>query len=185
MNFDHEAHENDANIHRGAAVFVIFVTAVLVTFCAESLVRSIEDVIETSFIGETFIGLIVLPIVGNAAEHITSIQVAMRNKMDVAIGVTIGSSIQIATLITPLVVLLGWALRKEMTLFFTLFETACLFVSAFTVNFLVLNGRSNYMEGILLCAVYVIMCVVAFFYPDNAEAGEVGFVETGESGVFG
>ncbi|KAK8003538.1 hypothetical protein PG989_003257 [Apiospora arundinis] len=142
--------------------------------CAEFMVDSINAVVETSTIGETFIGLIILPIVGNAAEHVTALTVAMKNKMDLAIGVAVGSSIQIAIFITPLVVILGWIMNREMTLYFTLFETVCLFVSAFIVNFLVLDGRSNYLEGALLCAVYIIIAVVAFFYPEGNDAGVWG-----------
>lgn len=98
----------------------------------------------------------------------------MKNKMDLCIGVAVGSSIQIAIFVTPLVVMLGWCMDKDMTLYFTLFETVCLFVSAFIVNFLVLDGRSNYLEGALLCAVYVIISVMAFFYPDEDEASQWG-----------
>jgi len=98
----------------------------------------------------------------------------MKNKMDLAIGVAVGSSIQIALFITPLVVIIGWGLDKEMSLYFTLFETVCLFVSAFIVNFLVLDGRSNYLEGALLLATYVIIAVVAFFYPKDAETSTWG-----------
>lgn len=157
-----------------ASIVLLLVSTGLVAFCAELLVSSIEDVTSSSSVGEIFIGLIILPIVGNAAEHVTAITVAMKNKMDLAIGVAVGSSIQIAIFVTPLVVILGWIMDKEMTLYFTLFETVCLFVSAFMVNFLVLDGRSNYLEGALLCAVYLIIAVVAFFYPDADEASQWG-----------
>lgn len=86
----------------------------------------------------------------------------------------VGSSIQIALFTTPLVVILGWIMGRDMTLYFTLFETVCLFVSAFIVNFLVLDGRSNYLEGALLCATYVIISLVAFYYPDSGEASDWG-----------
>lgn len=140
----------------------------LVAACANFMVDSIQGLVESTSIGEVFIGLIILPIVGNAAEHVTAITVAMKNKMDLAIGVAVGSSIQIALFITPLVVILGWIMERKMSLYFTLFETVCLFVSAFIVNFLVLDGRSNYLEGALLCATYTIIGLVAFYYP-NAE----------------
>lgn len=160
------------DLSRVSAVMLLLISTGLVAVCAEFMVDSINGLVETSSISEVFIGLIVLPIVGNAAEHVTAITVAMKNKMDLAIGVAVGSSIQIALFITPLVVILGWAMGKEMTLFFTLFETVCLFVSAFIANFLVLDGRSNYLEGSLLCATYVIISLVAFFYP-NAEDASV------------
>ncbi|PTB37495.1 hypothetical protein M441DRAFT_71941 [Trichoderma asperellum CBS 433.97] len=166
--------EEEEHLTQAAAVILLLVTTGLVAACAEFLIGSIEDVVATSSVGEVFIGLIVLPIVGNAAEHVTSVTVAMKNKMDLAIGVAIGSSIQIAIFVTPLVVILGWIMDKPMTLYFTLFETVCLFVSTFMVNFLVLDGRSNYLEGALLCAVYCIIGVVAYFYPSGADASAWG-----------
>jgi Ca2+:H+ antiporter len=125
-------------------------------------------------LSEAFIGLILLPLVGNAAEHATAVSVALHNKLDLAIGVAVGSSIQMALFVTPLVVLLGWGLGRDMSLYFTIFETVCVFASAFIVNFLVLDGRSNYLEGALLCAGYVIVAVAAFFYPDARAANELG-----------
>ncbi|SPO02401.1 related to manganese resistance protein [Cephalotrichum gorgonifer] len=157
-----------------SAVILLLVSTGLVALCAEFVVDSINEVVEQGSVKEAFIGLIILPVVGNAAEHVTAITVAMKNKMDLAIGVAVGSSIQIALFVTPLVVMIGWAMDKEMTLYFTLFETVCLFVSAFIVNFLVLDGRSNYLEGALLMCSYVIIGVIAFYYPNVDETNELG-----------
>lgn len=154
---------------RTASVLLLLASTALVAICAEFLVDSINYLVESSPLSEAFIGLIILPIVGNAAEHVTAVTVAAKNKMDLAIGVAIGSSIQIALFITPVVVILGWILNKEMSLFFTLFETVTLFVSTFVVNFLVLDGRSNYLEGVLLTASYIIIAVGAFFFPDGED----------------
>ncbi|KAI0539794.1 Sodium/calcium exchanger protein-domain-containing protein [Xylaria digitata] len=165
-----EAHDDD--LSRPAAIVMLLITTALVAVCAEFLVDSIQDVVASSSIKEIFIGLIILPIVGNAAEHVTAVTVAMKNKMDLAIGVAIGSSIQIALFITPLVVIIGWIINQPMTLYFTLFETVSLFVSTFIINFLILDGRSNYLEGALLVATYVIIGIIAFFYPEGAEANE-------------
>ncbi|KAI1334227.1 Sodium/calcium exchanger protein-domain-containing protein [Xylariaceae sp. FL0016] len=165
-----EAHEDD--LTRVAAVVMLLISTALVAVCAEFMVDAIDDVVSESGIGEIFIGLIILPIVGNAAEHVTAVAVAMKNKMDLAIGVAIGSSIQIALFLTPLVVILGWILDRDMTLYFTLFETVCLFVSAFIINFLILDGRSNYLEGALLFSTYIIIAIIAFFYPEGDEASE-------------
>ncbi|KAI1435536.1 Sodium/calcium exchanger protein-domain-containing protein [Xylaria sp. CBS 124048] len=166
-----EAHEDD--LSRLAAVILLLVTTALVAVCAEFLVDSIQDVVASSSVKEIFIGLIILPIVGNAAEHVTAITVAMKNKMDLAIGVAVGSSIQIALFVTPLVVIIGWIINQPMTLYFTLFETVSLFVSAFIINFLILDGRSNYLEGALLVATYVIIGTIAFFYPEGSEANDL------------
>jgi Ca2+:H+ antiporter len=130
--------------------------------------------VETSGVSQAFIGLIIIPIVGNAAEHVTAVVVAMKNKMDLAIGIAVGSSIQIALFITPLIVILGWIMNKEMTLYFNIFETVALFVTVLVVNFLVLDGRSNYLEGSLLVAAYMIIAVVSYYYPDGCEASAIG-----------
>lgn len=165
----------EENISRTTAMLLLLISTGLVAVCAEFMVGSINAVVSSnSGLSEAFIGLIILPIVGNAAEHVTAVTVASKNKMDLAIGVAVGSSIQIALFVTPFVVLLGWCMNKEMSLYFTLFETVSLFVSAFIVNFLVLDGRSNYLEGALLCAAYVIIAVAAFFYPDVSEQSNLG-----------
>ena len=162
---------------RTSAVVMLLISTALVAVCAEFLVDSINYLIGHSTVSEAFIGLIVLPIVGNAAEHVTAVTVASKNKMDLAIGVAVGSSIQIALFVTPVIVLLGWILKKDMSLYFTLFETVSLFVTAFVVNFLVLDGRSNYLEGALLIAAYVIIALAAFFYPDSDQQSMIGGAE--------
>ncbi|BCS11515.1 hypothetical protein ALUC_40855A [Aspergillus luchuensis] len=164
----------EPEMSRTAAVVMLLVSTGLVAVCAEFLVDAIPTMIESSSVSEAFIGLIILPIVGNAAEHVTAVSVATKNKMDLAIGVSVGSSIQIAIFVTPLVVILGWCMDKDMSLYFTLFETICLFVTAFVVNFLVLDGRSNYLEGSLLIAAYVIIGVAAFYYPGSGQSSDLG-----------
>jgi Ca2+:H+ antiporter len=94
------------------------VTTLLVAVCAEYLVGSIDDLVETAGISKNFIGLILIPIVGNAAEHVTAVVVAIRNKMDLAMGVAIGSSIQIALGVTPFLVIVGWVIGRDMSLHF-------------------------------------------------------------------
>lgn len=162
------------HISRTSAIILLIVSTGLVAVCAEFLVDNISYLIENTSVSEAFIGLIVLPIIGNAAEHVTAVVVAGKNKMDLAIGVAVGSSIQIALFVTPVIVLLGWILAKDMGLYFSLFETVSLFVSAFIVNFLVLDGRSNYLEGALLIAAYVIIALGAFFYPESSQQSMIG-----------
>lgn len=172
---DKPQNNHATHISRTTAIILLLLSTALVALCAEFMVSSIDHLVATDpGLSEAFIGLILLPLVGNAAEHVTAVSVALKNKMDLAIGVAVGSSIQIALFVTPLVVILGWAMGKDMGLFFTLFETVCVFVSAFIVNFLVLDGRSNYLEGALLCAGYVIVAVAAFFYPDVEAANTLG-----------
>ena len=175
-----ESAEEKKYISRTSATVLLLVSTGLVAICAEFLVSSINYLVDNTSVSEAFIGLIILPIVGNAAEHVTAVTVASKNKMDLAIGVAVGSSIQIALFVTPVIVLLGWILTKDMSLYFTLFETVSLFVSVFVVNFLVLDGRSNYLEGSLLIAAYVIIAVAAFFYPDSSQASAIGGASAGD-----
>lgn len=168
---DGDVEEGEKPLSQVAAILLLVTTVVCVSVCAESLVDSISRLQEETGAGDMFLGLIILPIVGNAAEHFTAVTVALKNKMDLAVAVAIGSSIQIALFITPVVVLVAWALGKTMTLTFTLFETMCLFMSVFVVNFLVLDGRSTYLQGILLCGFYFIIAVMAFYFPTSAQMG--------------
>ncbi|KAL8631271.1 hypothetical protein Q9189_003035 [Teloschistes chrysophthalmus] len=165
------------NLSRTSAVLLLLTTTALVAACAEFLVASINGLVDHTSISQAFIGLIILPIVGNAAEHVTAVIAASKNKMDLAIGVAVGSSIQIALFITPVIVLLGWILQKDMSLYFSLFETVSLFVSAFIINFLILDGKTNYLEGALLIAAYVIIALAAFFYPDSSQQSMIGGAE--------
>ncbi|KAI7538706.1 hypothetical protein KC317_g17702, partial [Hortaea werneckii] len=170
-----EEEQPKEEMSRTAALVLLLVSTGLVAACAEFMVDAIPAMLESSpSVNQAFIGLIILPIVGNAAEHVTAVLVATKNKMDLAIGVAVGSSIQIALFVTPIVVLLGWILDTEMSLYFNLFETVSLFVTAFVVNFLVLDGRSNYLEGSLLIAAYVIIAVGAFFYPSDGAQSDLG-----------
>ena len=152
-------------LSRTSAILLLVSSTALVAVCAEFLIDSIDYLVHHTGVSQAFIGLIILPIVGNAAEHVTAVTVASKNKMDLAIGVALGSSIQIALFVTPIIVLLGWALGTDMSLYFSLFETISLFASAFIVNYLMIDGRSNYLEGALLIAAYVIIALAAFFYP--------------------
>ena len=171
---DQDQAQGKQYLSRTAAIVLLFICTGLVAVCADFLVGSIGYMVANTAIGETFIGLILLPIIGNAAEHVTAVTVATKNKMDLAIGVAVGSSIQIALFVTPFVILLGWVLNRDMGLYFSLFETMTLFVSAFIVNFLVLDGRSNYLEGALLMAAYTIIAFAAFYYPDAGHQSAVG-----------
>ncbi|SCU82369.1 LANO_0B05974g1_1 [Lachancea nothofagi CBS 11611] len=162
-----EQHPKRHTLSVKSSIIVLVVTTILVSICADFLVGSIDHVVETSGLSKTFIGLIVIPIVGNAAEHVTSVVVATKNKMDLALSVAIGSSLQIALFVTPTMVLIGWAIGVPMTLNFSTFETATLFISVFLSNYLILDGLSNYLEGIMSIAMYVLIALAFFYYPDQ------------------
>lgn len=173
-----ETVETHEHLSTTSAVVMLLITTTLVALCAEFLVGSISYLVANSGVSQAFIGLIILPLVGNAAEHVTAVTVAYKNKMDLSINIALGSSIQIALFVTPLMVMLGWAIGAEMSLYFSLFETMSLFASAFIANYLMIDGRSNWLEGTLLIAGYVIIAIGAFFIPTCGLSDTSGMVKT-------
>ncbi|KAH8803358.1 Ca2+ transporter [Xylogone sp. PMI_703] len=161
----HNFHETGPSISKTAALFLLVSSSALVAACAEFLVDTIDDMVAQSPLSKSFIGLIILPIAGNVAEHITSLTVATKGKMDLAISVSLGSSIQISLFVTPIVVIMGWFLDQDMTLHFSIFETVTLVAAAFLVSIVIVNGRTNYLEGGLLFACYFILAVGAYLLP--------------------
>ncbi|KEF57761.1 calcium/proton exchanger [Exophiala aquamarina CBS 119918] len=153
-----------------AAGVALVVVTLLVALCAEYLVDSIPAIVEEAHISKTFIGLILIPIVGNAAEHVTAVIVAWKNKMDLAIGVAIGSSLQIALFVTPFLVVLGWIMDKPMSLHFETFETVSFFLASLVVVLLIQDGKSNYLEGLLCLGMYIIIALAFYVLPDDAES---------------
>ena len=177
--FDAEAQEGDDDesgqiLNPTAATVALILVTLLVAVCAEYLVDSIDAIVETSGISKTFIGLILLPIVGNAAEHVTAVVVAYKDKMDLAVGVAIGSSMQIALFVTPFMVILGWIIGQPMTLNFQGFETVVFFLSVLVVNYLIQDGKSNYLEGCMCLGTYIIIAIAFYVYPEDA--GSLGQV---------
>jgi Ca2+:H+ antiporter len=142
--------EEVASMGPWPAAGVLVVITIMVAVCAEYLVDSIDSLVATAHISKTFVGLILLPIVGNAAEHVTAVVVAVKDKMDLAMGVAIGSSMQIALLVTPFLVILGWIIGQPMTLRFETFETVIFFVSILVVTYVIQDGKSNYLEGAMV-----------------------------------
>ncbi|KAK7738938.1 hypothetical protein SLS63_002275 [Diaporthe eres] len=168
---DEESEEEDPQLSFGVAMGTLIGSTVLIAFCAEFLVDSINYVTTQGGISEEFLGLILLPIVGNAAEHATAVTVAIKDKMDLAIGVAVGSSMQVALFLIPLLVIIGWGMGvEEMGLSFDVFQVAVLFVSVLLVNYLIGDGKSHWLEGMLLMCLYVIIAVCSWYYPAHDAA---------------
>jgi len=142
-----EDEEETPQLTLWGALISLLISTVLVAFCAEFMVDGISAITcGSGAISPEFVGLILLPIVGNAAEHVTAVTVAIKDKMDLAIGVAVGSSMQIALLVLPLMVVLGWILGKDMTLYFDGFQIAVLFVTVLLVNYLIQDGKSRKLD---------------------------------------
>ncbi|CAE6437998.1 unnamed protein product [Rhizoctonia solani] len=169
---EEEVEEPKLNV--ASAVGLLVVVTVLVAFTAEYLVDSIDGVTEGGAISKEFVGLILLPIVGNAAEHVTAVTVSVKDKLDLSIGVAVGSSIQIALFVIPLLVVIAWGMGKPLTLLNDPFESVVLFLSVLVVNYVVSDGKSNWLEGFVLMMLYVIIAVSFWYYPGSNPLADLG-----------
>ncbi len=146
-------------------VTVLLVVTLGVAIASELLVDSLEVATETLGLSSLFTGVILLPIIGNAAEHATAVTVAMKNKMDLSVSVVMGSSLQIAFFVAPVLVIAGWFMGQPMDLDFNPFELVAVVVAVLIVNSISNDGRSNWLEGTLLLATYTIIGLAFFFHP--------------------
>lgn len=179
-----EEESETPQLSKWVALFTLAASTALVAICAEFMVDSINAITASGTPSRTFVGLILLPIVGNAAEHATAVTVACKDKMDLAIGVAVGSSMQIALLVIPFTVVLSWIIgpkgtpAESMNLAFDGFQIAVLFVAILLVNYLIQDGKSHWsvsssfratialtlsrLEGVLLQILYMIIAIAAW-----------------------
>lgn len=148
-----------------SALVTLIVATVFIAFLSEMLVGEIEAVTKTLGLTELFVGVIVVAIIGNAAEHSAAIMVAHRNQMDLALGIAVGSSTQIALFVAPLLVMISWVMGNPMSLVFNAFELAAIVLSVLIVEMISYDGETNWFEGVLLLAVYVILAMSFYFVP--------------------
>jgi calcium/proton exchanger cax len=146
---DAEANE-DEELGFWASIVVLVISTLGVTQCSDYLVDSVDGVVEASGVSRTFIGLIIVPIVGNAGEFFAAVSMAMKGKLDLAISMIVGATLQIALFVTPFMVILGWIFDIDMSLRFETFETIVFYLAVLVVNSLVQDGRTNYFEGAML-----------------------------------
>jgi Ca2+:H+ antiporter len=149
----------------GKALGVLIGATVCVAILAEFMVGSVQATAEAIGLTEIFVGVIVVAIVGNAAEHSTAILVAWNNRMDLSLSIAVGSSIQIALFVAPLLVLLSYAMGVPMNLVFTVPEIVAVALSVFVVDQISGDGESNWLEGVLLLVVYAMIGVLFFNLP--------------------
>lgn len=151
-----------ANWSRTKAVVILAVSTLLIALESEFLVGSIETVTDTLGWSNFFIGIIVIPIIGNAAEHFTAVIMAYKNKMDLSFEIAVGSSTQIALLVTPILVFVSLAFGNPMNMMFNYYEIVVVALAVLSAQFISQDGESNWLEGLMLVAAYLIMAI-AFF----------------------
>ncbi len=162
--------EKGGHWSRGKAIIILVIATAFVALLSEFLVGTIESVRAAVGITEVFVGVIVVAIVGNAAEHSTAIIMAMKNKMDLSVGIAIGSSLQIALFVAPLLVFLSYAFGRPMDLEFSLPEIFAVVASIYILFQISGDGETNWIEGVQLLSVYLILGVLFFFLPEAHHA---------------
>ncbi len=159
------AHFEESEMSQRDSIILLVLSTVLVSWMAHILVHSVEVAADEFGLPYLFIGVILLPFFGNAAEHFTAVVVAGKNKMELSFAISMGSSTQIAVFVAPLMVLISWFLDVPLTFEFGLLETISVFLSVLIVNSIAEDGRSNWLEGAMLLGSYTILGAAFLFYP--------------------
>lgn len=147
------------------SLIVLGVSVAFIAALSEILVGAIEPLVKQQGLTELFVGVIIVPIIGNAAEHLVAVEMAMKNKMEISIGVALGSSMQIALFVAPLLVFISILFGNPMSLVFNPFELAALGAAVAIAALIALDGESNWLEGAQLMIVYVILALAFFYLP--------------------
>ncbi len=144
---------------------VLVVATVAVAFESEIFVGAVEEATKGLGLSPLFTGVILLPLVGGAAEYVTAVSVALKNNMDLSVSVAMGSSLLVALLVAPILVLVGQAIGQPMDLNFNLFEVVAIVAAVAIANLISLDGRSNWLEGVLLLATYAVLGAAFYYHP--------------------
>ncbi|KAH7655305.1 Calcium/proton exchanger protein [Dioscorea alata] len=169
---DDSDEEEMPEITQWEAIAWLAVLTTWVSILSGYLVDAIQGASESLNLPVAFISVVLLPIVGNAAEHASAIMFAMKNKLDITLGVAIGSSTQISMFVIPFCVVVGWIMGKDMDLNFQLFETATLFITVLVVAFMLQEGTANYFKGLMLILCYLIVAASFFVHVDPASSDD-------------
>ena len=171
---DHDGHQDltKAKLTLTESIVALVVALTFVTFMAILLVSEIEYLVLHRGVSDHFLGLILVPVVEKASEHLTAIDEAYDNQMNFALAHVLGASIQTALLNTPLVVIVGWGLGIDMGMNFQLFDAIVLILAIIVVGNFLRDEKSDYLEGALSVFVYVLIAVTAYYYPNPARVQE-------------
>jgi Ca2+:H+ antiporter len=162
-----EPHQEPVHFKPRVALITLIVATGFVALVSEFLVEAVEPASETLGMSKIFVGVIVVAVIGNAAENSSAILMALKNKMDLSYHIAVGSSMQIALFVAPVLVFLSYAIGKPMDLLFTNFEVISVALGVMIVGQVASDGESNWMEGVLLLAVYLILAMAFFFLPGS------------------
>lgn len=160
---DHEEEQVKAKWSLGISVCILVAAALLVAVESEMLVGSVEHIIRNYGLPEIFIGIIIVPILGNVAENISAIIMSIKNKVDISIEIAIGSSIQIALFVAPVLILVSFILGNPMIYIYDVFELVAILCAIGLSLYIFQDGKTNWLEGLILVCCYIILGVCFFF----------------------
>ncbi|XP_024394964.1 vacuolar cation/proton exchanger 3 isoform X2 [Physcomitrium patens] len=161
--------DDEAVLDFWTSIAWLTVLTIFISILSEYLVDAIEGTSSSWNVPIAFISVILLPIVGNAAEHASAVMFALKDKLDISLGVAIGSSTQISMFVIPFCVVIGWPMGTHMDLNFELFETATLFITVLVVALMLQEGTSNYFKGLMLILCYLIVGASFFVHVDTPD----------------
>jgi len=147
------------------AIAVLLLSTAAIVWMSELLVGTVEHVVLQVGISEFFLGIIIIPLIGNVAEHLVSVQVAAKNQMELSLAISVGSSLQIALFVAPLLVFVSLLMGNPLTLVFDQFELIALMAAVLIGGLVSLDGESNWLEGAMLLTVYTIVALAFFWLP--------------------
>ncbi|MCA9904202.1 MAG: calcium/proton exchanger [Anaerolineae bacterium] len=161
------APEHEARWSLRFSIIVLVIATVGTAIVSETLVGAVEPVTQALGLTEFFLGIIVIPLIGNVAEHLAAVTVAVKNKMELSLSIALGSSLQIALFVAPLLVFISLLFGKRLLLVFNEFELIALIGASVIAAFISQDGESNWLEGAMLLAVYLIIGLAFFFLPPH------------------
>lgn len=162
-----EDESDEPTVSVQTSIGVMLVTTCFIAYSSELLVESLQDVVEQAGISSHFIGIILLPIVGNACEHASAIRFAIQDKPGLSIGIAVGSSTQISLFVVPFSVIMGWWLDRAMDLNFGSLNTTVMSISVVVVLSIVVDGSATWLQGYLLMSAYYIVAILYWHLPDK------------------
>jgi Ca2+:H+ antiporter len=158
-------HQAQAQWSRRTAILVLLGATAATAIASEILVGSVEPMVSRLGLTEFFVGIIIIPIIGNVAEHLVAVETALKNKMELSLAISLGSSLQVALFVAPLLVFISRLFARDLLLVFNDFELIALFSASLVAALIAQDGESNWLEGAMLLAVYLVIGLAFFFVP--------------------
>jgi Ca2+:H+ antiporter len=166
---EHEVTSVPGSVNMRRVLIVLLLVTIGIVVMSETLVGTVEPVAHSLGLSQAFIGIIIVPLIGNVAEHVVAMQVAFKNRMDLSISISLGSSLQVALFVAPVLVFVSLLFPQKLLLVFTPYELLALATASIVAALVSQDGESNWLEGAQLLAVYVILALAFFLLPSATE----------------